>query len=193
MSAEAWTSELDGVVHGMSRSEMIDVRCVAFRAAAIAVMKNRQARWMTYDMHRDEVGRKDRNYRVGERFEAKLLHVPNYTIGANAVGMARDTIVPIPRRRNQSRESFVKREEFYIRNSQQYTSGKEPDISLDGWAIPRGDVRLPSLDVASKDIYCADIKNFGREISRLAAAEGVLPALDIDEMRATNLAEVPHR
>jgi hypothetical protein len=191
MGAEAWLSEVDGLVVGMDRTRQVGLRHAAYRAAAIAVIKEYGPLYAR--MHREDPQRRQKSYRVSELFETGRLALEGYSVDqrAVAVGMVRDIRISVPSRFRNSCEPVVTREEFYIRDFRNYTTGVDPDISLENWSIPRGDYRLPSADVVTKDIYDKDLRQFGREISRLAVAAGVKLPMEVEKIHGANLAEVP--
>jgi hypothetical protein len=191
--AEAWLSEVDGLVIGLDRADQVGVRHAAYRAAAIAFMDNLPI--CAVPLHRDEPGRREKTYRVGERFETLRTCLPGYSAGkfAVAVGMARDTLVGTPSllRKKRREEPTVAREEFYIRDFRDFNLDGDPDITVADWSIPRSYCRLPSADKAPMDIHDKDMRQFGREMSRLAAAAGAELPTSLEEIRAADLVAVP--
>lgn len=185
-------SEVDGLVIGLDRADQMGVRHAAYKAAAVAFMGNLPI--CAVPLHRDEPGRREKTYRVGERFETLRTCLPGYSAGklAVAVGMARDTLVGTPSLLRKRRpEPVVAREEFYIRDFRNFSLDVDPDITVADWSIPRSYCRLPSADVASMDIHDKDMRQFGREMSRLAVAAGIELPTSLEEIRAAELLAAP--
>ena len=183
--AETWLAQMDGFARGVEHVERMESMHAIYRAAAITVMN-----YCLIERSDKADGIYDGllTRRVGERQESFPVVPKNYQPSLVAVGVARDLRVSVlPAFLRRDSEPVISREEFYIRGFTHYTSGKEPDVSVEGWSVQRGDFRLPDKGVVGLDIHRGDALRFGREIAHLAVGlECQLPQT-LEECQAVEL------